>query len=90
MSEKYGLPTMVFGYWKVVKNMECDDNKRDNCFPEITPGYDRTVRAGKAAKIYKNATPEKNKQHVHDILESVKDKSREHKIIFLDSWTEWG
>lgn len=81
---------MVFGYWKVVKNMECDDNKRDNCFPEITPGYDRTVRAGKAAKIYKNATPEKNKQHVHDILESVKDKSREHKIIFLDSWTEWG
>lgn len=90
LSEKFGLPTMVFDYWKVVKNMECDDNKRENCFPVITPGYDRTARAGKAAKIYKNATPEKFKQHVHDMLEAVKDKSSEHKIIFLDSWNEWG
>ena len=90
LSEKFGLPTMDFDYWKVVKNMECDDNKRENCFPVITPGYDRTARAGKADKIYKNATPEKFKQHVHDMLEAVKDKSSEHKIIFLDSWNEWG
>ena len=76
LSEKFGLPTMVFDYRKVVKNMECDDNKRENCFPVI--------------KIYKNATPEKFKHHVHDMLEAVKDKSSEHKIIFLDSWNEWG
>lgn len=24
------------------------------------------------------------------MLEAVKDKSSEHKIIFLDSWNEWG
>lgn len=43
-----------------------------------------------AAKIYKDATPEKFKQHVHNMLEAVKDKQDEHKIVFLDSWNEWG
>ena len=38
----------------------------------------------------RTADPEKFKQHVHDMLEAVKDKSSEHKIIFLDSWNEWG
>ena len=50
---------MDFDYWKVVKNVVCADNKRENCFPVITPSYDRIARAGKAAKIYKNATSEK-------------------------------
>ena len=48
-----------------------------------------TARAGNKAPIYHGSTPELFKINVNEVLNAVKDKPYEHKIIFLKSWNEW-
>lgn len=90
LSWKLGLIKNRYDFGKIVKYLNDDSCYREDVYPTIMPGYDRTARAGVRAIIYDKATPEVFKQHVHDTLEYVKDKTDEHKIIFLKSWNEWG
>lgn len=90
ISGHFHAALLKYDYETLMSHFKSDDNYKDNCFPVITPGYDRTPRAGKNGIIYHNATPEKFKKHVHETLEYIKDKDDEHKIVFLDSWNEWG
>lgn len=85
-----GLSLMKFDYGSVVKNYNTQENKIENCYPVITPGFDRTPRAGKRASIYINSTPEKFKKHVRDICNSIMEKTYDHRLIFLIAWNEWG
>lgn len=87
---KLGLSLMKFDYSKVVRNYNTSDNKFANCYPVITPGFDRTPRAGRRATIYVNSTPDKFREHVMDICDSIKDKDDEHRLVFLIAWNEWG
>ena len=66
-----------------------DEDKWENVYPSIMPGWDRSPRSGKKALIHTNATPEVFKQHVRDALKCIEHKSDEHKILFLWSWNEW-
>lgn len=90
ISRWFGLPLCRFKYEKVVKFLNDERVKDNNCYPKILPGYDRTARQGARAQIYTNPTPQAFKKHVHATLELIKDKDPEHKIVFLDSWNEWG
>ena len=45
-------------------------------FPTIMPRRDRTPRAGRNA--------------LKEVLNKISKKTDEHKILFLDSWNEWG
>lgn len=85
-----GLPSNVYDYNKIVEAIHPDITKKEDCYPIITPGYDHTARRGKDAVIFKNATPQAFRKHVKHALSVVKDKQFEHKIIFLQSWNEWG
>lgn len=85
-----GITLSRYDYAKVMKYMNSEDDKQENFYPTILPGYDRSPRAGRAAQIYYNSTPEAFKKHVHDTLEYVKDKQDDHKIVILKSWNEWG
>lgn len=85
-----GVSLTKFDYENVVKNYNTAENKIENCYPVITPGFDRTPRAGKRATIYVNSTPDKFGEHVKAICENIKDKDDEHKVIFLIAWNEWG
>lgn len=62
----------------------------ENVFPTIFPQWDRTPRAGNSEGIYVHATPENFKKHIIHALDIIKNKSNEHKILFLRSWNEWG
>lgn len=77
-------------YEKVMKNYYTDEDKLEYVFPTLMPRRDRTPRSGKNALVYDNSTPEKFKIVIKKALECVKDKNEERKIIFLDSWNEWG
>jgi len=66
-----------------------EEDKWDNVYPSIMPGWDRSPRSGKKAKIHTNATPEVFKKHIQDALKIIEHKPEEHKIIFLWSWNEW-
>ena len=40
--------------------------------------------------IYYNNNPETFRKAVRKAIECVKDKKPQHKVIFLNSWNEWG
>ncbi len=80
----------VHEYKNIIKHLFVDEDKWENVFPTILPNWDRSPRSGKESIIYHNSTPELFKEHIHDALELVKDKSPEHRILFLMSWNEWG
>ena len=90
LGQKMGVTLMKYDYSKVVMNMYSDENKILNCYPQITPGLDRTPRAGRQAVIYYNATPDAFQSFVRNTLDCIKDKDYDHKLIFLNAWNEWG
>lgn len=64
-------------------------DKKLNVFPTILPNWDHSPRSGKHGFILTNSTPELFGEHVSEVLDKVKDKDDEHKIIFIKSWNEW-
>lgn len=79
-----------YDYEKVVNNLITEEDKWENVYPTICPRKDRTPRSGKDAWLYRNSSPEKFKKSVINAVDVVKNKKPEHRIIFLDSWNEWG
>ena len=87
---RFNFASYVFNYSEIMANMYFEENRKENCFPMICPGYDCTPRRGRKAEIYKKPTPQLFQNHIHNTLDYIKHKSPEHKLIFLDSWNEWG
>lgn len=84
------LPTLRYDYSKIIKNFFAPEDKWENVFPAVLPQWDRTARVGKTEGVYVNSTPENFKKHLENALEIIKDKSEEHRVLFLRSWNEWG
>ena len=84
------FPPLKYDYAKVTKHFFSPEDRWDNVYPTIMPQWDRTPRAGKHEGIYINSTPENFKKHIEEALEVIKEKPKEHKILFLRSWNEWG
>lgn len=83
-------PVKKYDFKKVSTLMFTDEDKRDNVFPTVIPGWDRSPRAGKRAIIWYNNRPEFFKKQVKMALDLVKNKPEERRIIFLMAWNEWG
>lgn len=90
LSEKLNLPLQVFNYKSIIKYLTDECDYRDNVYPTILPGYDRSPRSGKKTQIYYNNTPELFEKHVADVVNHVENKPEEHRLVFLKSWNEWG
>ena len=91
------LKTKVFGYCmndydylKMTQNYYMEEDRLSYVFPQLTPRKDKTPRAGKNAWLYKNSTPENFRVACKLAIDYVKDKDYDHRIIFLNSWNEWG
>lgn len=65
------------------------EDKIDNVYPSIIPGWDHTPRSGKEGLVITNSTPDLFEKHVKRTIDIVQHKSHENKIIFLKSWNEW-
>ena len=78
-----------YDYKRIVSNLKSENDRREDVYPTIIAGYDRTARAGRNATIYYNYTPLVFEEHLRQIISEVEDKEDEHKIIFLKSWNEW-
>lgn len=90
LHEKFSfLPTMKYNYPNTVRYFYAPEDSWENVFPSIFPGWDRTPRTGDQEGVYINATPDNFKHHIENALEVVKEKSFEHRILFLRSWNEW-
>lgn len=86
----FGYAINKHDYLSIMRNFYMEEDKLEYVYPQITPRKDKTPRAGKKAMIYHNSTPEKFRIAIKMALKCVENKPEEHKIIFLNSWNEWG
>lgn len=84
-----GLPRLV-NFKDVMKKAVDSADTAENIYPGIICGWDHTPRSGKKGYVYYNFSIPLFKKHIESVLELVKNKQPEHRIIFLKSWNEWG
>lgn len=79
-----------YRYDKIIRHMYVDEDKWENVYPTLLSNWDRSPRCGRKAAIYTNSTPQTFEAAVRLGLDLVRDKRPEHRILFLQSWNEWG
>lgn len=80
----------AYPYKKVSKYFVVpEEDKIENVFPSVIPGWDHSARSGKEGLILTNSTPEYFEKHLKEVLDLVVNKEPEHQIVFLKSWNEW-
>ena len=85
-----GLLLDKYDYKKISQNFYSYVDRREDVYPQLLAGWDRSPRSGRKAIIYYNNNPETFRIAVRNALDCVKSKKEEHRIIFLNSWNEWG
>lgn len=66
------------------------EDRLEEVYPTLIPNWDHSPRSGRQDHIFINAHPEAFKKHAESVIQGIQNKSREHKIVFLKSWNEWG
>jgi hypothetical protein len=84
------LPVEKYKMNQINKYLFTEEDKWENVYPTIIPNWDRSPRSGKFASVYVNSTPDVFKAQILSCLPFIEKKTPEHKIIFLQSWNEWG
>lgn len=79
-----------YRYDKIVKHMFVPEDSGGDIYPTLVPNWDRSPRCGRKAAIYTNSTPQSFETAVCKAMELVRDKPFEHRILFVQSWNEWG
>ena len=77
-------------YAKILDRFVGEEDKTVNVYPSLVPNWDHTPRSGRGGYLYKNCEPDLFEKHCRMVIEEVKDKPEEDRIIFLKSWNEWG
>ena len=86
----FGSSLKKYDYKKIMKAMIVPEIQREDVFPQIIPRLDRTPRSGKDARIYANNNPALFKDSIKEVLDNIKEKPFEKRIVFLQAWNEWG
>ena len=72
-----------------MKYFSGEEDRRENVYPTLVPNWDHSPRTGKYGAILKNSTPDLFKKHVETVVDSVKAKDEDHRVVILKSWNEW-
>ena len=82
-------PISVCDQRKINRWLYTEEDKQEIVYPSLMPNWDRSPRSGRKARIYTNSTPEVFGEQIDQVLDLLKDKTPEHRIVFLMSWNEW-
>jgi Glycosyltransferase WbsX len=66
------------------------EDSEENVYPSIIPNWDHSPRSGRMGHVFHNSNPTSFKVHVKNVLNTVKNKNKDHQVILLRSWNEWG
>jgi len=83
-------PLYVFPYSKVIKMLVNPIFKENRIYPAVIPNWDSTPRRGSGGLVFHNSNPELFKKYVIELLNLVKSKDPNDRLIFIKSWNEWG
>lgn len=89
MCRIFNLPKLV-DYKFVIKNALNKADEQEFVYPQLSCGWDHTPRSGRAGAVFDNFSLDLFKEHILSVGEEVIHKEKEHQIIFLKSWNEWG
>lgn len=81
---------ITYSYADAMKYWVHPEARYADTIPTIIPNWDHSPRSGSKGLILTGATPELFKKHVTEIVDQVKDKKAEERIVFIKSWNEWG
>lgn len=89
---RLGLPIDVrIKYENIIKHYYSQEDRWENVYPTIIPNFDRTPRAGRNTNnLWYKSTPSLFAKHIKQAIDLLDGKSSEHRILFLQSWNEWG
>jgi hypothetical protein len=87
LSKKVNLN--IYDYENFISNMVTEADCNTLFFPTLYPAWDNSPRSGRKALIMENSTPIAFKKHVRKVLDIVKAKPFDKRIIILKSWNEW-
>ena len=90
LSKIFRIPIQGYNFEKAIPWLTGEEERRDNIFPTVICGYDRTPRAGKTGQFYYNYNPKTFRKHLKNVISHIAHKSFEHRVIILKSWNEWG
>ena len=79
-----------YDFEKISNDLVSDEAKKENVYPTLLAGYDRTPRAARKAIILYNFTPKTWRKHIQRVFSIISDKKGENNIVMLKSWNEWG
>lgn len=79
-----------YDYGQIMDNFYSPSDQRDDVYPQLLVGWDRSPRSGRNAIIYYNNTLHNFEKAAQNAVRCVEKKIPEHRIIFLNSWNEWG
>ena len=83
-------PPYMSDYRTFYHTLITEEDKQENVIPALLPQWDHTPRSGWNGTLLINSSPEYFYKHAVDALNSIKHKSKEHQILLLKSWNEWG
>lgn len=90
VSRIFGYSLNKISYKKAIEKIDSECYENNRIYPNIIPDWDNSPRRGPGAFIFYKSTPDLFKEHVRMILNRIKNKPEEDKVIFLKSWNEWG
>lgn len=92
LQDWFNMPFFLkkYKYKDIISHYFSELDTKENIYPTIVPNYDRSPRGGKKAVVFYGSTPDLFREHVQEALKIIENKKREHKILFLRSWNEWG
>ncbi len=80
----------IIPYHRVITKLVTNQEKDIRVIPTIIPNWDHTPRSGKGGTVIIGSTPELFANHVKEVLNVVKEKPEQERLVFLKSWNEWG
>lgn len=85
-----GIPINKISYSRFIKRLDYSVVEQSNdIFPTIYSNWDTSPRLGAAARIITNPSPKYFNKLIKDVINILKEKPEEEKVIFLKSWNEW-
>ena len=85
-----GAVVEKYDYKKIMENFYTKEDQLNYVYPQLIPGWDRSPRSGRKAIVYYNSTPENFEMAAENAIKCVENRDDEHRLIFLNSWNEWG
>jgi hypothetical protein len=79
----------IYYYEDVIEHLRPKSRPGITDYPTLVPNWDNTPRSGRRGRVLHGSTPELFRRHVRDVLEFVRDRPREHNLVFIKSWNEW-